>query len=100
MSATATILFVEPQTHGSPPLNHLVFGPDRDVYIAVGDGGNGFGQANGQDTSNAKGTILRIDVDNAEAPLPMQSQQTTPLSQGGARGDMGLWLSQRLALQL
>jgi len=48
----------------------LVFGPDRMLYISLGDGGNledegpGHGTiGNGQDTSTALGSILRIDVD-------------------------------------
>lgn len=52
----------------------LVFGPDRMLYISLGDGGNledegpGHGTiGNGQDTSTALGSILRIDVDGRDS---------------------------------
>ena len=57
-----------------PQFNHnggmLAFGPDNNLYIALGDGGNFDDQGdghnaaigNGQDTSNVLGKILRIDV--------------------------------------
>jgi glucose/arabinose dehydrogenase len=43
----------------------VVFGPDGYLYIGVGDGGTG--GANGQDSTNLLGKILRIDV-NAGSP--------------------------------
>lgn len=51
-----------------PQANHnggmLAFGPDRLLYIALGDGGGaGDRPNNAQDISNVLGTILRIDVD-------------------------------------
>jgi glucose/arabinose dehydrogenase len=64
---------------GQPQFNHnggaLNFGPDRHLYIALGDGGGGndMGQGhtdfvgNAQDTSNVLGTILRIDPDRFDA---------------------------------
>jgi glucose/arabinose dehydrogenase len=57
-----------------PYSNHvggaLAFGPDRMLYVALGDGGNhadlGLGhppRGNGQDRSTLMGSILRIDID-------------------------------------
>lgn len=65
-------------TIDQPQSNHnggdLAFGPDGMLYIALGDGGaqndvgNGHGAAgNAQDTTNPLGSILRIDVDGANA---------------------------------
>lgn len=42
----------------------LAFGPDGYLYIAVGDGGDGGGNA--QKPENVFGTILRIDVDHGD----------------------------------
>lgn len=60
-------------THSQPAQNHnggdIKFGPDGYLYIALGDGGaanDKFGH--GQRTTSLLGTILRIDVDNPQAP--------------------------------
>lgn len=60
-------------THSQPAQNHnggdIKFGPDGYLYIALGDGGaanDKFGH--GQRTSSLLGTVLRIDVDNPQAP--------------------------------
>ncbi len=48
--------------HGGGP---LVFGPDGYLYIGTGDGTGGSDRDNtGQDLTDLKGSILRIDVDN------------------------------------
>ncbi|MGB0588376.1 MAG: PQQ-dependent sugar dehydrogenase [Myxococcota bacterium] len=77
------ILFVEPQGDGSHSLNHAVFGPDGMLYLASGDGGNGSGQPNGQDTSNTKGAILRIDVNQAQPPRAYGIPGDNPFVDGG-----------------
>jgi glucose/arabinose dehydrogenase len=67
-----------------PQFNHnggtLAFGPDRKLYITLGDGGGADDQGdagdnvghsemgNGQDTSNVLGSILRIDTRGNNAP--------------------------------
>ncbi|MCA8889799.1 MAG: PQQ-dependent sugar dehydrogenase, partial [Parvularculaceae bacterium] len=54
---------------GSHTMSDLVFGGDGFLYVSLGDGGltptgtpTGF-YANGQDTSNPFGCVLRLDVD-------------------------------------
>lgn len=60
-----------------PQFNHnggaLAFGPDRYLYLGLGDGGYANDQAighsaegNGQDPSNLLGTILRLDVNSGD----------------------------------
>jgi glucose/arabinose dehydrogenase len=58
-------------TFAQPFANHnggqLRFGPDGELYIAVGDGGSGGDpEENAQDRTTLLGSILRIDVDNQE----------------------------------
>ena len=74
----------------NPQFNHnsgmINFGPDKLLYIAVGDGGasndlavgHTFPQGNGQDPRNVLGTFLRIDVDgnnsaNAQYGIPIDN---------------------------
>jgi len=61
-----------------PYLNHnggtIAFGPDHDLYLSIGDGGNkndiGIGHTpgigNAQDITNLLGKILRFDVDQGQ----------------------------------
>jgi glucose/arabinose dehydrogenase len=67
-----------------PQFNHnggtLIFGPDKMLYVTLGDGGGGDDQGqggdnvghsaegNGQDTSNILGTIIRINPRGNNAP--------------------------------
>ena len=54
-----------------PAANHnggmIAFGPDRYLYVALGDGGGGGDTyGNGQDPHTLLGTILRLDVDGGD----------------------------------
>ncbi|HEY2887017.1 MAG TPA: PQQ-dependent sugar dehydrogenase [Candidatus Limnocylindrales bacterium] len=65
--ATERIIF----TTGQPFPNHnggaLLFGPDGDLYISLGDGGSGGDpQGNGQRLDTTLGKILRITVDRSD----------------------------------
>ena len=114
---SATILMTIPQ----PDANHnggwMDFGPDGNLYIATGDGGNGndtngattvtavghtAGTGNAQDITNNKlGKMLRIDVDgpdnipgNADdadtsLSLPYRIPAGNPFN--GSNGDREIW---------
>ena len=54
-----------------PFANHnggwIAFGPDRDLYVALGDGGSGGDpQGNAQNLGSMLGKLLRLDVDHGE----------------------------------
>lgn len=86
-----------------PYLNHhsgrLAFGPDRFLYVGVGDGGNandvGRGhspQGNGQDTQKLHGKILRIDVDRKGGDTPYAIPSDNPFATNGkGRPEIFAW---------
>jgi glucose/arabinose dehydrogenase len=66
----------------------IAFGPDGDLYIALGDGGSGGDpQGNGQNRSTLLGTLLRIDVDGDE---PYAIPADNPFADG-ADGRPEIW---------
>lgn len=72
-------------TFNQPYSNHnggcIAFGPDGYLYIATGDGGSGGDpQNNAQNVTNLLGKILRIDVDNPQAPLNYGIPPTNPFA--------------------
>jgi hypothetical protein len=80
------ILFVD-----QPYANHngglVVFGPDRKLYIGLGDGGSGGDpQGNGQNHGTLLGKLLRIDVDAGD---PYAVPPDNPfVGTNGARGEV------------
>ena len=58
-SGEAVLTIEQPNTNHNG--GHVLFGPDRYLYLSLGDGGSGR-HAQAQDTSNVLGSILRIDV--------------------------------------
>jgi glucose/arabinose dehydrogenase len=70
----------------------LQFGPDRYLYIAVGDGGGANHSENGgptEQTPDSKlGVILRIDVNNGD---PYGIPPTNPWAQSGGAPEMFAW---------
>jgi glucose/arabinose dehydrogenase len=71
---TETVLLTIPQ----PFVNHnggmLAFGPDRDLYIGMGDGGSANDPGNrAQNVDELLGKILRIDVDHPASASQLYS---------------------------
>lgn len=77
-----------------PYWNHkggtIAFGPDGDLYIAVGDGGSANDpHANGQNLGVLLGKILRIDVNHAEEDRSYAIPKDNPfVSTPGARPEV------------
>lgn len=74
-----TVLLVIPQ----PFVNHnggmVEFGPDRFLYIGMGDGGSGNDPGNrAQNTDELLGKILRIDIDHPSGVNPYSSPIDNP----------------------
>lgn len=80
------ILFVA-QPFGNHNGGQIAFGPDRYLYIGLGDGGSGNDPLNaGQDLGQHLGKILRIDVD---AGAPYAIPPTNPFAgTPGARAEI------------
>jgi hypothetical protein len=57
----------------------VLFGPDRMLYVGVGDGGGGGDpQGNGQNKKTLLGTLLRIDVDSDAYPADFLRNYAIP----------------------
>lgn len=73
---SATTLLTVPLIFGNHNGGMLAFGPDRQLYVAIGDGGSNapnwpsdpFNHA--QRGDSLLGKLLRLDVDNPAPPLP------------------------------
>ncbi len=67
---------------------HLAFGPDRLLYIGLGDGGSRMDpENNGQNPKTLLGKMLRIDVDHGD---PYKSPADNPFA-SSAKGTPEVW---------
>ncbi len=76
-----------------PFANHnggaLAFGPDRMLYVGLGDGGSGDDpQNNAQNTNSLLGKLLRIDVDSRSGGRPYDIPAGNPFADGGGRPEI------------
>jgi glucose/arabinose dehydrogenase len=89
-ASAETILTVE-----QPAANHngglLLFGPEGDLYVGLGDGGGGNGQ-NGQKLDTLLGKILRLDVDHPADGKPYGIPADNPfVDRPDARPEIWVW---------
>ena len=74
-----------------PYSNHnggqILFGPDGNLYIGLGDGGGGGDpEGNGQDLSTLLGSVLRIDVSSSSTESPYRVPSDNPFVDGRPSG--------------
>lgn len=69
-----TVILSLAQPYSNHNGGQIAFGPDRYLYIGFGDGGSGGDPHNhGQNTETLLGSLLRIDVDAAQSPYGVPS---------------------------
>ncbi|HSB78276.1 MAG TPA: PQQ-dependent sugar dehydrogenase [Candidatus Methylomirabilis sp.] len=72
-------LLVIPQPFANHNGGMVEFGPDRFLYVGMGDGGSGNDPGNrAQDITELLGKILRIDVDHSSGSQPYSSPSDNP----------------------
>ena len=85
-------LMVIPQPYGNHNGGTIVFGPDRMLYVALGDGGKANDpHDHGQNLTTLLGSVLRIDVRGATAEQPYAIPADNPFVgrvEDGVRGEI------------
>ena len=83
-SAKLILFIAQPYSNHNGGL--VLFGPDRKLYIGMGDGGSGGDPQNrAQNRDSLLGKLLRIDVDAAD---PYGVPSDNPFAAGGGRGEI------------
>ena len=73
-----TIILVIPQPYANHNGGMIEFGPDRLLYIGMGDGGSGNDPENrAQNLNDLLGKMLRIDIDRPESPSVLYTPPST-----------------------
>ena len=84
-----TVLLVIPQPYGNHNGGMIAFGPDRYLYIGMGDGGAGGDPKNyAQNRNELLGKFLRIDVDHQE---PYGIPPDNPFVKENGRPEIFAW---------
>lgn len=79
---SGTVFLRVDQPFGNHNGGHLAFGPDRMLYVGLGDGGSAADpMGNGQDPRTLLGSILRVDVSQAFGP-PYRIPPDNPFADG------------------
>ncbi len=79
------VLLSYEQPYGNHNGGQILFGPDKMLYIGVGDGGSGGDpKKHGQNTKTLLGTILRIDVNKEPYGIPADN----PFAKQGGRKEI------------
>ena len=87
--ASARVLLGVDQPFANHNGGAVVFGPDRMLYIALGDGGSGDDpQNNAQNTNSLLGKLLRIDVDGRTGGRPYGIPSGNPFANGDGRPEI------------
>lgn len=87
--SSATILLTITQPYSNHNGGCLRFGPDGYLYIGTGDGGSANDPGNrAQDKTQLLGKMLRIDVDNPQAPLAYGIPADNPFVGTANRGEI------------
>lgn len=86
-AASARILLTVPQPYSNHNGGQVAFGPDGFLYVGMGDGGSGGDpQGHGQNPDDLLGSLLRLDVNDAQ---PYVIPPDNPWADSsGARGEI------------
>jgi glucose/arabinose dehydrogenase len=92
-AGSARLILQAPGLESNHNGGQLAFGPDRLLYIALGDGGGGNDEhgsrGNAQNLGSILGKILRIDPSRQEGGRPYRIPTSNPfVGRGGARGEI------------
>lgn len=84
------VVMTVPQPYGNHNGGTIVFGPDKMLYVVLGDGGAANDpRDNGQNLQTLLGSVLRIDVRHSNADEPYRIPEDNPfVGRQDARGEI------------